>query len=727
MNQRIVTGLMLLALVGLSIAYIWQPWKPDEPSLKLGLDLQGGLRVVLEADGVVPEPEQLQAARNVIEHRVNEFGVSEPLIQTSGSNRIIVEFPGLTSDMQDRALELIGQQAQLHFALVRPGRFDPLTLADLEEPAFTGEIISTASAAYNSMAGAQIGPMVTFEIRGSDQQAFGNFTGTNLGRRMAIVMDGEVITAPQLNGRISDTGQITGIGSLPEAADLALVLRSGSLPFNLNVEEIRSIGPTLGQDSIQSGTTAGLIGAALIIIAVFAIYGPVFGGILAVGLILAMLFVFGILAGLGAALTLPGLGGLLLTMGAAIDGNVIQFERIKELLRQGKSLRVAMKQGFGTSVGVILDANITSLIAALTLYQYTTGPVRGFAIVLGIGLIASVFVNIVVVPYLLTLITARSGRHMMRIGRDAVTYPFLTFARRGLPLIIALVVGSVVLLIARPLQMSTDFTGGINAVYQLNEEMTVSQVRDVVAGLESDATGSAVIFDIESNDPSIHQVGVRIGAGVGGTVDTNLPTVLAGALNAELISSDVVGPSVGASLRSGAIISVVLALVLILAYTAWRFWPNWILGVGTTLATGHDVLLTLAILSVFNIEFSIPVLAALLFVVGYSLNDSIVISDRIRENVGSNRHLSYGEIVNLSISQTLSRTILTSATTLLPVLTLLFFGGSVLRGFSVVLLCGIVIGSLSSIFILGPMLVWFRNWQGSRSHGSRKVPGKANA
>ena len=728
MNQRTVMGVFLLGLIGLAVAYIWQPWNQDESSLKLGLDLQGGLRVVLEADGPVPETEQLQAARNVIEHRVNEFGVSEPLIQTSGNNRIIVEFPGLTSDQQDRALDLIGQQAQLEFRLVRPGRFDPLTIADLEEVAFTGEVISNASAAYNSMPGAQIGPMVTFEIRGSDQQAFGNFTGSNLGRRMAIVMDGQVITAPQLNGRISDSGQITGIGSLPEASDLALVLRSGSLPFNLNVEEVRSIGPTLGRDSIQAGTIAGVVGAGLVIVAVLAIYGPLFGGVLSLGLLIAALFIFGILAGLNAALTLPGIGGLVLTLGAAIDGNVIQFERIKELLREGKSLRVSMKQGFATSVPVILDANITSLIAALTLYQYTTGPVRGFAIVLGIGLIASVFVNIVVVPYILNLITQRGGRHFMRLGRPAPNLPFLAVSRRGMPVIILLVVGSAALLIFKPLSLSTDFTGGINAVYEVPEGVTVADVRSSVAELESEVAGSAVIFDIEANDPDVHHVGVRIGAGTDGAVDTNLPTQLATVLNAELISADVIGPSVGASLRSGAIMAVIVALVLILGYTAWRFWPNWILGVGTTLSTGHDVLLTLAILSLFNIEFSIPVLAALLFVVGYSLNDSIVISDRIRENVGATRHLGYAEIVNNAINQTLSRTILTSSTTLLPVLALLLFGGPVLRGFSVVMLCGVIIGSLSSVFILGPLLVYFRQWQGNRSRASRKVAGsKANA
>src|SRR5690625_1268498 len=460
MKQRTVMGGFLRGLIGLAVAYIWQPWNQDESSLKLGLDLQGGLRVVLEADGPVPETEQLQAARNVIEHRVNEFGVSEPLIQTSGSNRIVVEFPGLSSDQQDRALDLIGQQAQLEFRLVRAGRSDPLDISDLEEVAFTGEIISTASAAYNSQPGASIGPMVTFEIRNRDQSDFGNFTGSNLGRRMAIVMDGEVITAPQLNGRISDSGQITGVGTIDEASDLALVLRSGSLPFKLEVEEVRSIGPTLGQDSIDAGTTAGVLGIILVIVAVLFMYGPIFGGALVFGLAVAMLFIFGILAGLDAALTLPGLGGLVLTLGSAVDGNVLSFERVKELLREGKSLRVAMREGFGTSLPVILDANITTLIAALTLYQYTTGPVRGFAIVLAIGIITSVFANVVVVPYLLNLIVRREGRAFLRLGSGEPAIPFLGIARRALPVIGALIIGSAVLLIFKPLDMSTDFTGG---------------------------------------------------------------------------------------------------------------------------------------------------------------------------------------------------------------------------------------------------------------------------
>src|SRR5690606_848905 len=216
--------------------------------------------------------------------------------------------------------------------------------------------------------------------------------------------------SPTLQSRISDSGQITGIGTLDEASDIAVVLRSGSLPISLHVEEIRTIGPTLGQDSINAGRTAALIGGGAVILAVVAYYGPLFGGVLAVGVALAMLFIFGALAALGAALTLPGLAGLVLTIGAAVDGNVISFERIREELRAGRGIRLAMKRGFSTSLSAIIDANVTTLLAAAALYQYTSGPVRGFATTLAIGIVASVFVNTVVVPFVLDLLTLGNRR-----------------------------------------------------------------------------------------------------------------------------------------------------------------------------------------------------------------------------------------------------------------------------------------------------------------------------
>ena len=368
-NRRTVTGLLVLAALLAAILYLWQPWDPSgTSSLKLGLDLQGGLRVVLQSEADDPLREDLNAARNIIENRINEFGVAEPLIQTSGSNRIIVELPGLTSEDQARALDLIGQQAILEFRLVRTDAQglprSQLTLDDLEETAFTGEIIRSARADFAPPGTGQIGPLVLFDIKQEFVRELGDFTGRNIQRNMAIVLDGVIQSAPILQSRISDSGQISGIATIEEASDIALVLRTGSLPINLRVEEIRAIGPTLGQDSINAGRRAALIGGTAVIAAILLYYGPLFGGVLTLGLSLVMLLIFGTLAGLGAVLTLPGLAGLILTIGAAVDGNVISFERIKEELRSGKSLRLAMRAGFGNSLSAIIDANVTTLLAA---------------------------------------------------------------------------------------------------------------------------------------------------------------------------------------------------------------------------------------------------------------------------------------------------------------------------------------------------------------------------
>ena len=469
MNRRTLTGILLLAAVLASLAYLWQPWNTSgEGTLKLGLDLQGGLRVVLQSDVEDPLPEDLETARNIIENRVNEFGVAEPLIQTSGGNRILVELPGLTSADQNRALDLIGQQAILEFRLVRTVAQGKLTQellpTDLEDVAFTGEIIRTARADFERVGTSTLGPAVFFEVRAEDARAFGDFTGSNVGRRMAIVLDGQIQTAPTLNSRISDSGQITGITSLEEAADTALVLRSGSLPIALQVEQISAIGPTLGRDSIAAGTTAAMIGGSAVVVTILLIYGPLFGGALVFGLALAMLFIFGILAGLGAALTLPGLAGLVLTIGAAVDGNVISFERIREELRAGKGMRVAMRNGFGHSLSAIIDANVTTLLAAAALYQYTSGPVRGFAITLAIGIVAAVFVNTVAVPWLLDVLSVRIKRTYMRAGWFTESLKFLRYAKVAFTVSGLLAVASVLLVSIVGLRLSTDFTGGTSVL-----------------------------------------------------------------------------------------------------------------------------------------------------------------------------------------------------------------------------------------------------------------------
>lgn len=713
MNNRILTGLLVLGLIIASVLYIWQPWT-DESAIKLGLDLQGGLRVTLVSETPNPAADDLNTARNIVQNRVNQFGVAEALVQTAGNDKVVVELPGLTADDQQRALDLIGQQAVLEFRIVRAAAnavaTEFLTLDDLEPVAFTGEIISDASAQFQQAPGQPAGPVVVFEIRSGDQQAFGNFTGSNVSRRMAIVLDGVIVTAPTLQSRISDSGQITGMGSLQEAADVAVVLRSGSLPISLKVDEVRSIGPTLGQDSINAGTTAAAIGGIAVILAVLIYYGPLFGGVLAVGVLIIMLFVFGVLGALGAALTLPGLAGLVLTIGAAIDGNVISFERVREELREGKSLRVAMKRGFGLSVSAIVDANLTSLLVAGALYQYTTGAVRGFAVTLAIGIVAAMFVNLVVVPWALTLIAGNRQRSFMRLGKDIRG---LEFVRRAAPIVAAsmfLAVASLAYVGIAGLKLSTDFTGGSSILLDFPASTTSADVRNAITDLNVPGVDgmAATIVEIEGGT---NLMSVRVGLPEQDSTATDqFALELASVTDAELLSAEFVGPSVGADLRRGAVLSVLVSLGLILVYIGARFWPNWIVAVGTVIATAHDVAITLGVLALFGLEFTIPVLAALLFVVGYSLNDSIIISDRVRENVRTLRGMNYQEIVDLSVNQVLSRTIVTSSTTLLPVLALLFFGGSVLTGFSITLMVGIVVGTFSSIFVLSPLMVWGRDW-----------------
>jgi SecD/SecF fusion protein len=729
MSQRAFRGLLVLAALLAAILYLWKPWDTTgEPTLKLGLDLQGGLRVVLQSDTPNPAPEDLQAARRVIENRVNEFGVSEPLIQTAGGDRIVVELPGLTSEEQDRAQELIGQQAVLEFRIVRPastGKVDTeLTETDLQPAAFTGEVLRNAETGYNEFGQ----PIVNFQIRNQDAGAFGQFTGQNVGQRMAIVLDGNVVSAPTINQRIAADGQISGQFTLEEASDLALVLRSGSLPISLHVEEIRAIGPTLGADSVAAGTRAGLIGALAVAVVVLLYYGPLFGGVLIVGVGFALVLIFGILAGLGAALTLPGLAGLVLTIGAAVDGNVISFERIKEELRAGRSLRLAMKTGFGNSLSAIIDANVTTLFAALALYQYTTGPVRGFAITLAIGIIASVFVNTVVVPFFLDVLSVQVKRALMPRGFYASGLKFLKSTPVVMTLSGILAVAALVLVFTKDLNLSTDFTGGTSALYRVSQDTTVEDVRAAIETVTRDVAGtdgsSATVQEVQDaaitgdeGEGAAKLFSVRVGLGQTGanapeTAAGGFSTELAEVLNADLLQADVVGPAVGADLRSGAVWAILVAFGLILLYVGFRFWPNWIVAVAAVLASVHDVGIVLGVLALINAEFSIPVLAALLFVVGYSLNDSIIIADRIRENLRRVRGTPYREVIELSVNQTLSRTVLTSGTTLLPVLALFFFGGSVLRDFSLTLLIGIGFGTYSSIFILAPMVVWFKNRQG---------------
>ncbi len=373
-----------------------------------------------------------------------------------------------------------------------------------------------------------------------------------------------------------------------------------------------------------------------------------------------------------------------------------------------------MKSGFSNSLPAIIDANVTTLFAAAALYQYTSGPVRGFAITLAIGIVASVFVNTVVVPFLLGLLTARFKRPWLA---QRIHVSGISFVKRA-PIVMSLsgilAVISLVLVFVPGLRLSADFTGGTTVLLSAPQGTTVDDVRSALdtLGYPEVSGASATIQEVQ-NETDREEIAVRVGL-----LETNrqqdFPNHLAAAVgNSTVLQTEFVGPAVGEDLRTGAWIAMAVAFGLILLYVGWRFWPNWIVAVASILASVHDVGIVLGVLVLVGAEFSIPVLAALLFVVGYSLNDSIIIADRIRENLRTTKSTNYAEIVDMAVNQTLSRTIMTSFTTLLPVLALFFLGGPVLRDFSLTLLIGIGFGIYSSIFVLAPMIVWFRNRQRS--------------
>ncbi|WP_276955785.1 protein translocase subunit SecD [Allomeiothermus silvanus] len=738
MSRKWVTGIFLLLLFLASLLVLWKPWAPGEPKIKLGLDLQGGLRIVLEPTTSNFTRQDLDVARTVIENRVNALGVAEPLVQIQGNRRIVVELPGLSKADEDRAIRLIGQTAVLEFRILNENA-QGLTVADinqqkranpnldtksLEQRLFkqsdlgpvllTGKDLANAQATFD-----QFGrPQVSLTFTGEGAKKFEEVTRQNIGRRLAVVLDGKVFTAPTIRSAISG-GQavIEGLSGLEEASEIALVLRSGSLPISLREAETRAIGPTLGQDAIRSGIYAGIVGTVLIFVLIFAYYGFWLGLAAALGLIYTSVLILGIISGLSATLTLPGIAGLILTLGAAVDGNVLSFERIKEEIKHGKRFRQAIPGGFQHSIITILDVNACHLLAAAALYQYSTGPVKGFAVMLAVGVVASVFSNLVFSRWLLDRIAERREVKPLYWVWGS-RFQFMKWARyiTTFSLILAVIAGSIALV--KGFNLGIDFTGGTAFTVRTGDKTTTEDIRSFLsqAGIPGAAGNEAIITAVATQQGREYTVRVRQ------LTEENriqLERLFQERLSAQVLQSETVGPSVGSELRRNTIYAVLIGLALIMVYVAFRF--DWMFGLGSIIAVAHDVAIVAGMYSLFGLEFTIPTVAALLTIIGYSLNDSIIISDRIRENLKDpqNRGKSYREIFDLAINQTLSRTVMTTLTTLLPVIALLFLGGSVLRDFSLAITVGIFVGTYSSIYVVSALVVAWKTRQAQRQKLAR--------
>ncbi len=398
MNRR-RKNLLILAfvviLVGVSIYYIY----PPQISTRLGLDLRGGTRVILTATDETGEgvsEEKMEKAMLIIQDRVDKLGVSEPEInRVIGTGSIVVQLPAVTDPK--KAIDIIGKTAQLEFRILEG--FDEEDKPIFGPVLMRGYMLQDANAGYD--ANGKIIVSMTFTPEGADR--FYEITSQNVGQRLAIVLDGETKSAPVIKTAIRGNAVIENIDSLEEAKNIALVLKTGALPVNFEVEEVRVIGSTLGPDSLQQGIWAGIIGIVLVILFMVAYYAGL-GGVVILALAIYVILFWGVLVGLRAALTLPGIAGIILTIGMAVDANIIIYERIKEEIRKGKTIRTSVAEGFKHGFRAILDANVTTLITAAVLFYFGTGPIRGFATTLSLGVLISMFTALVFTRSLLELL-----------------------------------------------------------------------------------------------------------------------------------------------------------------------------------------------------------------------------------------------------------------------------------------------------------------------------------
>ena len=661
----------------------------------------------------------------VIRKRIDELGTTEPVVQRQGTDRVLIQVPGF--DDPERLKDIIGTTAKLTFHLVssqmsvtdalnsRPPAGTKILYEDVDPP-IPYLVERRAMVEGDSLVDAQPGfdqrtneTIVTFRFDTKGGRRFGAVTSQNVGRPFAIVLDDKIISAPVIREAIlGGSGQISGNFTVESANDLAVLLRAGALPATLTFLEERSVGPGLGQDSIDAGKIAALIGAVAVLAFMVLAYG--FLGIIAnIALIANIGIVIGLLSLLGATLTLPGIAGIVLTMGMAVDANVLIYERIREERRAGRSLIQAFDSGFKQALATILDANITTLIAAVILFYLGSGPVRGFAVTLAIGIVTTLFTaytftRLMVASWVRYHKPKELPRRLLSFVPEATTIGFMQGRFFAFPASAIAVAASVVLFFAVSLNYGIDFKGGTLMELQTRDEQSAdvvlmrSRLGDLNLGdvqIQQFGSPRDILIRVEAQD-----LGDHAEQGVVAKVRAELEDTY------EFRRVEVVGPTVSGELAQAGLIAVISALLAIMVYIWIRF--EWQFSVGAVVATLHDVVLTVGIFSVLQLEFNLSTIAAILTIVGYSLNDTVVVYDRIRENLRKYKKMAIPDLLNMSINQMLSRTILTSVTTLLALLALFFFGGEVLRSFSFAMIFGVFVGTYSSIFIAAPVLIWFK-------------------
>ncbi|MYY07196.1 MULTISPECIES: protein translocase subunit SecD [unclassified Streptomyces] len=709
-------------------------------SPRLGLDLQGGTRMVLQAkdsDTAKADRESTDRTLEVLRRRIDSLGVTEPTLTRSGEDRIIVELP----DVQDprKATEVIGKTAQLTFHAVQgPGAANSaedkdkgkgkgeegLTLPDeqgrelaLGPVALSGAGVKKASAEFDGQTGA--GWTVSLDFHKDAGRDWTRLTGEaachpaqDERRRVAIVLDQQVISSPQVSPSVScGTGlpsgstQITGSFSADEARELALLIEGGSLPVPVEIVEQRTVGPTLGADAIDASFRAALIGAAATALFITVVY-RLFGALAAVALAAYGVISYAALVGLGVTLTLPGLAGFVLAIGMAVDANVLVFERAREehALRPGRPLRSSLTAGFKGAWSAVADSNVTTLIAAGLLFFLGSGPVKGFGVTLGIGVLASMF-SALVIARALTETAARSRFVGDYRGVNGIAIPgrvrtwlarrdpqLMRHPRRWLMISAVLIAVAVAGIVVRGVNFGVEFTGGRLIEYSTSRPVDVETARSALAG--------AGFGDAEVTTAGAGDISVRTG-----DLDNNGEHELRSALAAEggdttKVRDELIGPSLGDELRRNALIALAIAVLVQLAYLAIRF--RWTFAVASVGALIHDVIILVGAFAWLGRTVDGIFLASLLTVIGYSVNDSVVVFDRVRELWAKARKRPLASVANQAVLQTVPRTVNTGMGALFILVALVVLGGDSLEDFALALLIGIVVGTYSSVMTAVP-------------------------
>lgn len=704
--------------------------------IRLGLDLQGGTSFLVSMDTnqlaqAADAETALTHAVEVLRKRVDKFGVAEPLIQPQGHNRILVQLPGLSAADQESAKAAIQRAAFLEFRLVCPtsdqdikeGIVQPgyeilrrkQRTRDGREQIEEVEVRKRAEMDGSGLKSAMVvrgnlgEPEIHFTLDSKGAQRFAEITRENVGQRLAIILDKELYSAPVIQSPIeTGSGQITGQFDNREAFELANVLEN-PLRAPLRIDESREVDPTLGKDSIRSGISAAIYGT--LAVAVFMIIYYFTAGVVAnVALIANVIILLGVMCSIGTTLTLPGIAGIVLVIGMAVDANVLIYERIREESAKGKSLRGAIAAGYSRAFGTIFDSNLTTLISSVILIYMGTGPIKGFGVTLSIGILASMFTALIVTRLIFDFLVDRGwikSLPMLHLVR-AEKLDFMKLAPYAFTITwIVIVIGMIYTVRRGKASFGAEFRGGDTVLMAFEQKpgeaavrtaLTKAGIKDPRIQFQKDVTTRRETLRVDSSPGTAEQVKSTL---------AEMPSA-----KFRVLGQDRIGATIGKEIQKSAAIALLLSLFGILIYVALRY--EFSFAVGAVISLIHDVLITLGIYSLSGREFNSATLAAVLTIIGFSINDTIVIFDRIREDLKLGIRGSFREVMNKALNQTLSRTIITSGTVFLSTLSLYIFGGGAINDFAFAFLIGILVGTYSSVYIASTIVLWWH--KGQRPH-----------